>query len=216
VKSALYQYRVASRSGLDIASACLAHVNRQHVCGESIDAKHFFRIRNLTRRIQRLQPKLAFQLGSQFRVLATPAPPNVKNGPHCTDPVTCEFFDHCNPPRADDHVGFLPRIHASAVEELEQMGICSIHDVPDDFELTEIQRRAATFVQTREAWFDREGLTAKLETLVYPIAYLDFETINPAIPRFAGTHPHQQIPFQWSADIHKRPGVEPHHHEFVA
>ena len=96
------------------------------------------------------------------------------------------------------------------------MGICSIHDVPDDFELTEIQRRAATCVQTREAWFDREGLTAKLETLVYPIAYLDFETINPAIPRFAGTHPYQQIPFQWSADIHKRPGVEPHHHEFVA
>ena len=35
------------------------------------------------------------------------------------------------------------------------MGVESIHDVPDDFELTEIQRRAATCVQTGEPWFNR-------------------------------------------------------------
>src|SRR5208282_5138488 len=42
------QYRVVSRSGVDVASVCLAHVNRNYVRGESIDAKRFLRIRNLT------------------------------------------------------------------------------------------------------------------------------------------------------------------------
>ena len=51
-------------------------------------------------------------------------------GKHCTSPVTCEFFDHCNPPLPDDHIGYLPRIHASAVEELEEMGVESIHEYP--------------------------------------------------------------------------------------
>ena len=32
------------------------------------------------------------------------------SGRHCTDPVTCEFFDRCNPPRPSDHIGYLPRI----------------------------------------------------------------------------------------------------------
>ena len=36
------------------------------------------------------------------------------------------------------------------------MGVESIRDIPDDFELTEIQRRAATCVQTGEPWFSPE------------------------------------------------------------
>ena len=145
------QSRVVSRSGLDLASSCLMHVNRGYVLeGGSIDVRQFFRIRNLTRRIARLDPKLTFQLRSQFTVLTMPTTPDIKPGSHCTDPVTCEFFEQCNAPRPDDHIGNLPRIHASAMEELEDMGIESIHDVPDDFELTETQRRAVECVQSGE------------------------------------------------------------------
>ncbi|MBZ5723322.1 MAG: DUF2779 domain-containing protein [Acidobacteriia bacterium] len=211
------QYRVVSRSGLDVAAAFLAHVNRGYVFdGGDIDVRRFFKIRNLTRRVERLQPKLTFQLRSEFTILSKPAPPDIAPGRHCTDPVTCEFYDRCNPPHPDDHIVYLPRIHASAMEELEEMGIESIREIPDDFDLTDIQRRAATCVQTGEPWFDRDGLALKMATLRYPIAYLDFETINPAIPRFAETHPYQQIPFQWSAHIQQRPGSEPQHYEFLA
>ena len=210
------QHRVVLRSGVDVASACLAHVNRNYVRGESIDAKRFFRIKNLTRRVQRLQPKLRFQLRSEFSVLEMPQPPEISPGRQCTDPVTCEFFDHCNVPRPDDHIGYLPRIHASAMEELEEMGIESIREIPNDFELTEIQQRAAECVRTGTAWYDHDGLKAQLATLINPITYLDFETVNPAIPRFNGTHPYQQIPFQWSAHIQQRPSAEPQHREFLA
>jgi hypothetical protein len=103
------QHRVVSRSGLDLASSCLAHVNRNYVFqGGSIDVRRFFKIRNLTRRIERLLPKLTFQLRSELRVLAMPNPPEIPTGPHCTTPVTCEFFDRCNPPLPENHIGYLP------------------------------------------------------------------------------------------------------------
>jgi hypothetical protein len=52
------QSRVVSRSGLDLASVNLAHVNRDCVFdGGLIDPRKFFKIRDLTRRVQRLQPK---------------------------------------------------------------------------------------------------------------------------------------------------------------
>src|SRR5690606_18352927 len=36
--------------------------------------------------------------------------------------------------------------------------------------------------------------------------YLDFEGINPAVPRWAGTRPYQQLPFQWSLHIEQPDG----------
>lgn len=211
------QYRVVSRSGLDVASSCLAHVNRGYVFdGQNIEARRFFRVRNLTRRVERLQPKLTFQLRSEFTVLGMVQPPDIKPGKHCADPVTCEFFDHCNPPRPQDHIGFLPRIHASAMKELEEMGIGSIREIPDDFELTEIQRRAANCVQTGEPWFNRNGLKAELGKLEYPLYFMDFETINPAIPRFPGMRPYDNLPFQWSVHIQRTPRSATEHLEFLA
>ncbi len=209
------QYRVLSRSGLDVASACLAHVNRSYLRNGSIDPRQFFKIRNLTRRVQRLQPKLTFQLRSEFTVLGMPKAPDVAPGRHCTNPITCEFFDHCNVPRPDDHIGYLPRIHASAMEELGEMGIESIREIPDDFELSEIQRRAATCVQTGEPWYSPE-LRQVLGGLTYPLYFADFETVNSAIPRFPGMRPYDQLPFQWSVHVQRRPGAEPEHYEFLA
>src|SRR5208282_5089282 len=210
------QYRVVSRSGLDLASACLAHVNRGYIYpGGEIDPRRFFRIRNLTRRVQRLQPKLTFQLRSEFTVLAMQQPPDIAPGRHCTDPVTCELYDRCNRPRPDDHIGFLPRIHASAMEELEEMGIESIHDIPEDFSLTERQRRACTSVQTGQPWFSPE-LSKELGSLTYPLHFMDYESVNPAIPRLPGMRPYDQLPFQWSVHVLREPGVEPGHYEFLA
>jgi predicted RecB family nuclease len=210
------QYSVLRRSGLDVASACLAHVNRNYVYqGGDIDPRQFFRIRNLTRRVERFQPKLTFQLRSEFAVLAMPQPPEIAPGRHCPDPVTCEFYDRCNPPRPNDHIGYLPRIQASATKELAEMGIESIRDIPDDFELTEIQRRAATCVQTGEPWYSPD-LHDVLGGLAYPLYFADFETVNRAIQRFAGMRPYDQIPFQWSVHVQRQPGAKPEHHEFLA
>ncbi len=210
------QHRVVSRSGLDLASSCLAHVNRNYVyTGGDIDVWRFFRIKNLTRRVERLLPKLTFQLRSELRVLVMPNPPEIPTGPHCTNPITCEFFDRCNPPLPNDHIGYLPRLHASAAEELEEMGVESILDIPDDFHLSERQRIACTSVQTGQPWFSAE-LGKELGSLKYPLYFMDFESINPAIPRFSGMSPYDQILFQWSLHVHREPDAEPEHFEFLA
>ena len=211
------QYRVVSRAGLGVASACLAHVNRNYVFQSgNVDPWRFFRIRNVTRQVEKLQPKLIFQLRSQFTVLSMPKAPDIAPGRHCNDPVTCEFFDRCNPPRSDDHIGYLPRLHASAEEALEELGVESIWGIPEDFPLSERQRRACTSVQTGEPWYDIEGLKTEFSTLKYPIYYMDFESINPCVPRFPGMRPYDQLPFQFSVHSQEGPGAKLEHCEFLA
>jgi hypothetical protein len=95
------------------------------------------------------------------------------------------------------------------------MGVESIRDIPDDFPLNERQRRACTSVQTGQPWYS-DDLGKELGALKYPLYFMDFETINPAIPRFAGMRPYDQIPFQWSVHVQRKPGAAPEHFEFLA
>ena len=210
------QHRVVTRSGVDLAASCLAHVNREYVYeGGPIDAHRFFKIRNLTRQVEKLQPELTVQLRSEFRVLAMPEAPNIPAGRQCSDPFTCEFFDHCNPPIPEDHILRLPRIHARTVAKLAALGVHSIHDIPEDYPLTGRLRRACASVQTGEPWYSPE-IGEELRKLKYPLYFADFETLNPAVPRFAGMRPYDQIPFQWSVHVQRQPGVPPEHLEFLA
>jgi len=209
------QHRVVSRSGVDLAASCLAHVNREYVHGEQIDARRFFKIRNLTNRVKRAQREVAVQLRSEFRVLEMPEAPSIPAGRQCTDPVTCEFFDHCNPPIPDDHILRLPRIHANTVARLVADGVESIHDIPKNYPLTGRLRRACNCVQTGQPWFDAD-LKRELGKLKYPLYFADFETVYPAIPRFTGMRPYDHIPFQWSVHVLRQPSAEPEHFEFLA
>jgi predicted RecB family nuclease len=210
------QHRVVTRSGVDVAASCLAHVSRDYVYeGGPIDVHRLFKIKNLTRQVEKLQPEVSIQLRSEFRILAMPEAPQIPAGRQCNDPFTCEFFDHCNPPLADDHILRLPRIHANTVAKLVALGVQSIHDIPEDYPLTERLRRASTSVQMRKPWFGPE-LQDELGRLTYPLYFADFETVNPAIPRFAEMRPYDQIPFQWSVHVKRQPGAAPEHFEFLA
>ena len=210
------QHRVVTHSGIDLAASCLAHVSRDYIYeGGSIDVHRLFKIVNLTRQVEKLQPELTSQLRSEFRILAMPEAPDIPAGRQCSNPFNCEFFDHCNPPIPDDHILRLPRIHASTVSKLVAQGLQSIHDIPENYPLTGRLRRACTSVQMGKPWFSPE-LKDELKGLRYPLYFMDFETVNPAIPRFAGMRPYDQLPFQWSVDVQTQPGADPEHHEFLA
>jgi Domain of unknown function(DUF2779) len=60
-----------------------------------------------------------------------------------------------------------------------------------------------------------EGLREELAGLTYPLGFMDFETLGPAIPRYPGMRPHDAIPFQWSLHTVRAPGAAPEHAEFL-
>jgi hypothetical protein len=63
----------------------------------------------------------------------------------------------------------------------------------------------------------RPGLQGRLAALRSPIAHLDFETINPAIPVWPGCRPYDQVPVQFSVHVEPtRRGGETAHFEWLA
>ena len=71
-------------------------------------------------------------------------------------------------------------------------------------------------LEDRETYIEKENIRAFLDTLSYPIYFLDFETIQPVIPRYVGTKPYAQIPFQYSLHYIECEDGELKHKEFLA
>ena len=63
---------------------------------------------------------------------------------------------------------------------------------------------------------DIEEIKNFINGLNYPLYYLDFETIGPAVPKYNGSRPYQQLVFQYSLHIQETPTSELEHREYLA
>ncbi|MBP6108267.1 MAG: DUF2779 domain-containing protein [Rhodocyclaceae bacterium] len=126
--------------------------------------------------------------------------PKIATGGHCNTPYECGFIAHCqsNEPQAKFSVTWLPRIQTSALKALiATKGVTEMGDVPDSL-LNERQRCVKTHTLSNQVYFDATGAAADLAPHKLPAYFIDFETINFAVPIWKGTRPYEQIPFQFS------------------
>jgi predicted RecB family nuclease len=210
------QKLVLSGAGVNLEGTRLMHLNRDYVFdGQQYDVSHLFAVAELTQEQTISDAGISGRVDNQLRVLGQPAPPDVKPGRQCIEPVLCEFYEHCNPDLPPDHVSLLPRMRTEKVDDLIASGIMSVHQIPDEFPLSETQRRAVDAVKSGKMWISPE-LAGELSTLRYPICFMDFETIFPALPRFAGMRPYDHVPFQWSVHRQERAGELIKRYDFLA
>jgi hypothetical protein len=145
---------------------------------------------------------------SARRTLAALDEPSVAVGVHCGTPHECELYAHCAPP-----AGKYPVLELGGSREklfeLLHAGYHDVRDVPEALLENDVQRRI--WQQSRlEAPYVGAELRSLVGALAFPRYYLDFETIGPAVPIFAGTRPFEALPFQWSCHIEKKPGAVEH------
>ena len=209
------QRHVLAGCGLKVEAAAVMHVNRDYVyAGGALDATRLFTTVDVTADLRELEGELPRQLDAMRAALAGKAPPAIAPGPQCTSPRLCEFYDCCNAPPPDDHVAHLPGLHGRRLADLLARGIARIGDLPDDLPLKPHQELARRAVLEGRPLVT-EGLANELAALGYPRAFMDFETLGPALPRFAGMRPYDGIPFQWSLHVVRAPGAAPEHRDFL-
>jgi len=75
-----------------------------------------------------------------------------------------------------------------------------------------VRRHAA-----QENVIDKQAIRAFIDSLWYPLAFMDFETtcMTP-VPLFDGTRPFQSVPFQYSLHWIDSPQGELNHREYLA
>jgi hypothetical protein len=183
-------------------SVALAHVNNRYVHGGGADYPGLLTEQDLSAEILPLKEQVPAWLRSAKRVLAGQEPP-AAIGTRCWTPYECPFQSHCW--RQVEHsIAELPGI-GQRLDQLLAEGHYELQALPEDLLTTADQRRVwrAARRGTPEL-----SLAARQEfkALGFPRFYLDFETIAFAIPRWAGTRPYQQLPFQFSLHVEDAAG----------
>jgi hypothetical protein len=142
------------------------------------------------------------------RTLADLDEPAVPVGTHCGAPHRCEFYAHCAPPTGKYPV-FALGGGKDKLFELLHAGYRDLREVPEAELKNDVQRRIWQQSRLEKPYVGAE-LRELVGSLTFPRYYLDFETIGPAVPIFAGTRPFEALPFQWSCHIEKSDGSLEH------
>ena len=99
--------------------------------------------------------------------------------------------------------------------ELTTMGVTRISSIPSDFKLSDSQLTTATAIRTKSPQIDTAEIRLALDSLEWPIGYLDFETLKTAVPLYPDIAPHEQLVTQYSLHVEATPGGEVVHRDQV-
>lgn len=109
----------------------------------------------------------------------------------------------------------LCRLNVELIEELENRQIRRIVDIPDDVGLKSQQLLQVQVTRDNRPKIDSSGIKRFLSQLVYPLYFLDYETLSSVVPPFDGLKPYQQVPFQYSLHVLESPGANLKHFGYL-
>ena len=197
------QMWVLRGAGIDVVSAALLTLSRGYVFnGKHLDVYRLFRLHDLDDVTAQHLPWIGEDVTLLHSMLSAERAPEIDPGDHCFDPYDCGYYDFCTRDweYLEHPITELPRIRAAKLEQLERRAIEEIGDIPDDFPLSKPQALVRLSVITGSEHVSPNLQTA-LSQVSYPMRYLDFESFNPAVPRYAGTRCYDAIPFQFSMHV---------------
>lgn len=205
---------IAHTAGVPLESIALAHIDNTWTYPGDEDYRGLLKENDLTAEAFARTEEVKAWIAQAQGIVAKPAEPVVHTGDHCGKPFECGFYDYCSRDelKPEYPVYWLPYFHAKA-KHLAAQGIDELENVPDDL-LNERQQRVKDHTLAQTVFFDAAGAAADLAPYGMPAYFLDFETIQFAVPIWKGTRPYQQMTYQFSLHTLAESG-ELRHTEFL-
>jgi hypothetical protein len=211
-----FQKEVIEQSGYKLNKIFVIHVDNKFIRNGELKAKDLCKISEVTNQVDKLKEFTKEHIESALaitRLKKCPdiSPRHVKLGAFSdwlsiyktmADIDEYSIYHLCSP-------------NADKIGKLETLGIKNINDIPDDFNLSERQRRQAHATKTNEVFSDKQKIKDFLSKLKFPLYFLDYETLSSVVPYFDGLGPYKQLPFQYSLHVLESPSGKLKHFEYL-
>jgi len=189
---AAVQVHVLQQSGLRITGVDVMHLSKD--C-HFPDLSNLFERTDVTEAVQPLLGKVGWEIDAQLQMLEGPLP-DVAIGLHCHEPYECPFMARCWP-KDRDHIMNLSGVGPKKGCDFLLTGVHRIGDLPAQQKLNITQKRQIRAMR-ENCLIVEPGLKQALEAFHGRIGFLDFETIQRAVPVWPGMGPWEQAPAQFS------------------
>jgi len=209
IKDIIFQTITVENAGVDVGKSFIVHVNKEYRRSGDINPKELFVIEDVTEVVQKEKESVRGEINEALSLL--------KKEDVALDGCACLFKSHGQ--RCDSFELFNPNVpkysvhHVVTGKKLQALlsdNILNIKDIPDDFELTDIQRGKVDLQKTGQPFIDTDAIRETLSTLVFPLYFLDYETFGKPYPILDGYATNQQIVFQVSIHVVEENGDMKH------
>ena len=209
-----FQRHVCRLAGLEIGRVKIMHINNQYVRRGGLDLNELFITEDVTDSLDEYTAGIGEEIADMLACIDSDTCPDGLIGRGCDQPYTCSLKPECWAVLPAQHV-FTLNYGGKLAEDLLSLGITDIRDIPPDVRLSQKQHIQRDCALCGQPHLDPDGVRAFLDTLEYPLYFLDFETFQAAVPPYEGSWPYQQIPFQYSLHVLRGPGQGPEHYHYL-
>ena len=213
-----YQKYVLENCGINVTGTYLVCLNNEYIFNGVLNIQELFKITDISESVFFESTNIKTNLNVAELILKSEDEPPIDLSTACNNPYRCSFWKYCSKHIPSPSVFDLYRMNFSKKIDYYKKGKIRYEDLINEPKITNDKqlRQMSFYLKEQGTYIDKAGIGAFLDTLSFPIYFLDFETVQPVIPEYIGTKPYAQIPFQYSLHYIEKEGGELKHKEFLA
>lgn len=217
VIDAAVQYYTIVNSGLELSDISLVLINSEYVRKSEIDLNDFFKIISVKNEVLNQQSILPDKIDFLKNTINKKEIPTKNIGVHCNEPYDCDFKAHCWKHIPEYSIFDISRLKQKKKFKLYNQGIITFDQLKNsDMKFSSSQKIQINSEVHKSSIIKKDLIKNFTDSLNYPLYFLDFETILPAIPLFDNCKPFQQVVFQYSLHVQKEKESNLSHYEYLA
>jgi hypothetical protein len=214
IMDAAIQYYTIVNSGIDLKDISIVHINNQYERNGNIVIDELFNVESVLDKVLEVLPTIPNQIIRFKNVIAEKKVPIKDIGSHCNNPYSCDFKGQCWKHIPDYSIFNISRLSTGKKFDLYKKGIINFDEL-DISSLNGNQQIQVISELENKNIIDISNIQNFVNSLLYPIYHLDFETMTSAVPIYDKSRPYQQLVFQYSLHIEEENG-EVKHKEYLA
>jgi len=212
LKDSCFQVICAERSGQQIDTVSLVHLNGEYERAGDIVPEQLLVFEDVTERVREIEAETAAEIDEALALLREIELDRAGcSCLHKSRSNHCDTFALFNPDIPKLSIYSLPRLSAKKRTELIADGIFNLLAIPDDYALTANQKVVVQAAKSGAPIIKLEGIRAFLMGLRFPLYFLDYETYASATPLLDRLSPHKHFPVQYSLHVLHEDGTLGHH-----
>ena len=214
-----YQKWLLTQCGVEVKGTYLVCLNSNYVRQGELDLQKLFAVIDLKEMVENEYLKVPNSVKLALKVINNETEPELDLSEHCAKPYKCAFLDYCKRqhgiPEDKPTVFDLYRMSFKKALDYYHNGQFLFDDLAS-VKLNDKQQMQIEATQTGREFINPKGIKEFLDRLTYPLYFLDFETMQDAVPQYDGAKVYGQITFQYSLHIKESETAKYEHREFLA
>lgn len=211
-----FQTVVLEGCGHNVRNISVIHVDNSYVRKGDIEHDKITKTTDITELVKSKREITRRYITEALKVMNSSSIPDIspKHARLGTFPEWLDIYRTLKDVESDS-IYDLCSVGAKNIGDLEELGICKLVDIPEDFKLSAKQALQLKATKLGEPVIDKSKIKEFLKNLVYPLYFFDYETMSSLVPCFDDMQPYKQYPFQYSLHTLESPDGELKHFEYL-